>query len=627
MSVIFGLFYRDGKPVSDELQVMYESMKHFPHEKHAFAKQGNCGLGHMLTYNTPEAVNESMPKWIAGEQLLFVAEGRIDNREELFSQLGIHAGEQAFLPDGDLMLKAYRQWGEHCVDKLEGKWSLVAFDADKQSLFVARDKWDYTSIEYYLDDKVFAFAASGLGVLSLPFIKKEIEEVKIARLLVVMPDVLEKTYYKDILKLLPSHSLQITRKKATLHRYWNYRDIKVRKGLKLEDYVADLFENVNKAVKSRLRSYKPVAATLSGGLDSSTVSVLAAEQLAKQGKRLQTYSHIPQFLPSAVISKRRFGDEQPYIEAIVQANGNMTPVYLNSSGISPLSGIEEVIKMTGEPFQGAANAYWIVDIIKTIARENFGAVLKGEFGNATTSWKGVEDALPPYEILKRFGVKGLIKKKLLKPVLYGNSFAGNFYKRMAFGGEPWRDRSLSTVEFERSLDIKQRMRQSDFDPYFKRPFTNSKTMAFKILDVGVNRLSTGAKFGCANGIESRDPLADPRVIESALSIPNEMYLSEMDKWVLRTMMKGKLPDKVRLSPKRGMQSADITARLYKHREEMDQILEEMESSGFGNMVDIKRLRTEWQQLKADYDNYPKKNATAALRAVTAYMMYRINNEL
>lgn len=625
MSVIFGLFYRDGKPVSDELQTLYDGMKHFPHEKHNFLVQGNCGFGHMLTYNTPEAVYESMPKWIEDERLLFMAEGRLDNRKELFNLLGVKSGEQTHLPDGDLMLKAYRQWGEQCVDKLAGKWSLAAFHATEQRVFVARDKWDFTSIEYYLDDKVFAFAVSAQGILRLPFVKKEIDELKIARLLVVWPGEQEKTYYKNIQRLLPSHYLSVTREKTRLHRYWNYRDIQVRKGLKLEDYVEDLFENLNKAVAARLRSFKPVAATLSGGLDSSTVSVLAAEQLAKLGKHLRTYSHVPQFSPSSTVSRNRFGDEQPYIEAIVQANGNIDPVYLTSEDLSPLRGIEEATQMVGEPFHGSANAYWLVDIYRTAAREHYGTLLMGDFGNATTSWPGIEDTLPAFEIFKRFGAKGFIKKKLIKPALYGNTASARLYKRMTFGKEPWRKIAFSTETFEKSLNIAKKIRQSGFDPTFRHYFANSKSPVFQILDLSVMRLSMGAKFGCAAGIELRDPLGDPRVIESTLSIPDEMYLGEMNKWVLRTMMKNRLPDKVRLSTKKGLQSADLTARLYAHRDEMDPVLDEMETAGFGRIVDIKRMRTEWQLLQADPDNYPVNTAAHSLRAVAAYTMYRIND--
>lgn len=153
---------------------MYSGMKHFPHEAHAFAVQGYCGFGHMLTYNTPEALHESMPRWIESARLLLVAEGRIDNREELFDALAIRPAERAELPDGDLILQAYLQWGEACIHKLAGKWSFAAFHTDSQTLFLARDKLDYSDIQYYGDDSVFAFSTSEKGLFPLPFLKKRV---------------------------------------------------------------------------------------------------------------------------------------------------------------------------------------------------------------------------------------------------------------------------------------------------------------------------------------------------------------------------------------------------------------------------------------------------------------------
>jgi len=627
MSVIFGLFYRDGRPVSDELEIMYAGMKHFPHERCAFAIQGDCGFGHILTYNTPEAVNESMPRWIEAIRLMFVAEGRLDNREELFGVLGISANEREKMPDGDLMLKAYLKWGVKCVDRLMGKWSLAAFHSDSQELFIARDKWDYSDIEYYADDNVFAFATSEKGLLPLPFIKREIDELRIARLLVVWPGDFDKSYIKGIKHLLPSHTLRVTRGGTALYRYWNYADVRVREGLKLEDYTENLFDSFNKAVVSRLRSYKPISATLSGGMDSSSVCVLAAEQLAKQGKRLKTYSHVPLFVPSNTLSERQFGDEQPFIEAVVKTSGNIDPVFLDSVRISPLEGMNEAIRLYGKPFHGACNAYWMVDIFKTAANEHYGTLLMGEFGNSTISWAGIEDALPAGEIIRRHGIKGLTKKKLLKPILHGNTPVAFIYKSLAFGKQPWHKISYCTQPFEESLNLAQRIRKSGFDPTFKQYFANPKSQAIRIFDVNVSRLSFGSAIGCETGLELRDPTGDTRVIESALAIPNEMFLGEMNKWVLRTMMKGRLPDIVRLNTKKGKQSADVPARLYAHRDEMDRILTEMGNSGFGRIADMERIQAEWRKLKADCANYPVDQAAHFLRPVAAYMMYRMNNNI
>ncbi|MBP1638425.1 MAG: hypothetical protein H6Q17_8 [Bacteroidetes bacterium] len=626
MSVIFGLFYRDGKSVYGELETMYSGMKHFPHERHAFAVEGNCGFGHILTYNTPEAVNESMPKWVEAARIMFVAEGRLDNREELYNALHIPPNEQNGIPDGDLMLNAYLKWDENCVNRLMGKWSFAAFHADEQRLFIGRDKWDYSDIDYYEDEKVFAFATSEKGLLPLPFIKKEIDELTIARLLIVWPGDFDKSCIKGLKHLLPSHTLRVTREKAELRRYWNYADIRVREGLKLEDYVEDLLDSFNKAVACRLRSYKPVAATLSGGMDSSSVCILAAEQLVQQGKRLKTYSHIPQFSPSHTLSEQyQCGDEQPFIESVVDAAGNIDPVFLDSAGISPLEGIKELILMCGKPFHGACNAYWILDIFKTAVKENYGTILMGAFGNATISWSGIEDALPAGEIFKHYGLKGLIRKKLIKPILFGNTPFAFIYKRMAFGEQPWDSRSYCSKTFEESLNLTKRIKASGFDPTFRCHYPDPKKQTMRIFDTNITRLSFGSTIGCETGLELRDPTGDPRVIESALSIPHELFFGEMDKWVLRTMMKGRLPDAVRLNTKKGKQSSDVPARLFAHRDEMDHVFAEMEASGFGRIVDMKRIQAEWKTLKADCDNYPVNQAAHLLRHIAAFVMYRTND--
>jgi len=620
MSVIFGIFYKDGRPISDELETMYSGMKQFLHEKHTFAVKGNCGFGHLLTYNTPEAVNESMPKWVEEAGLLFVAEGRIDNRDELFEALGLPHDGRPEVPDGDLMLDAYLRWGEKCVDRLMGKWSLAVFHTYDQTLFIARDKWDYTAIDYYVDDNVVAFATSSKGLLPLSFIRKEIDELMIARLIVVWPGDFDKTYFKGIQRLLPSHTLRVTREKEELHRYWNYADIKVREGRRLEDYVGELFDNLNKAVAARLRSYTPVAATLSGGMDSSTVCVLAAEHLARQEKRLRTYTHVPQYARSSTLSERQFGDERPFVEAIVAASGNIDPVFLDSAGISPLQGMKEAIRLYGEPFHAVGNAYWIVDIFTTAVRDGFGTMLMGEFGNGTTSWAGIEDALPAGEIIERYGIRGFVRKKVLKPLLYGNTLCAQVYKHIAFGKRPWRRLSYCTEAFERSLNLEERIKKSGFDPTFKQFFENPKQQAVLIFDRNVLRLPYGAYLGCETGLELRDPTGDVRVIESALSIPNQMFLGEMNKWVLRTMMKGRLPEMVRLNVRKGKQSSDLPARLYAHREEMDGILSAMETSGFGRIADMDHICAEWERLQKNYDTYPLENTFHILRPVAAYMM-------
>ena len=621
MSTLFGVFYRNGKPVSNELELIYKGMKHFPHEKYAFSIQDNCGFGHLLTYNTPEAINEKMPQRVEEANLLFVAEGRIDNRDEISKLLNISVSEQQTIPDGDLMLKAYLKWNEKCVDYVLGKWSLAAFHIDSQKLFIARDQWDYTAIEYYIDDQVIAFASSHQGLLPLSFITKEIDEPMLAHLLVIWPGDFEKTYYKGIKRLLPSHTLFITPENAVLHRYWDYKDIPEKEGLTLEDYCENLLENMNKAVAARLRSFKPVAATLSGGMDSSTVCALAARQLAKQNKKLRTYSHVPLFQPSATLTTHNFGDESPFIEAIAKMYPNIDAVYTQSENIYPLEGIREALSMFGEPFHGAGNAYWMVDIYLKASQEA-GTLLMGEFGNATISWTGTGDALPIEKFLQRYGLLRTLKSKVLKPLLYGNTPFASGYKRIIYGREPWREIAYSTRDFEKTIQLGNRIKESGFDPTFKRYFSDAKQNAHLIFDYNVLRLSYGAHAGASTGLEVRDPTNDIRVIKSAMEIPNDIYLGKMNKQVLRTMTKSILPDEVRLNLRKGKQSSDLPARLATYPKEMDMLLQEMKKNDFGQIADLERIEKEWTKLKASSTKYPINGALDFLRPVTAYLHWK-----
>nr|WP_321356430.1 asparagine synthase-related protein [uncultured Draconibacterium sp.] len=624
MSTLFGIFHRDGKPVSNELELMYSGIQHFPHERYNFKIQENCGFGHLLTYNTPEAIHENMPRYLEAAHLLFMAEGRIDNRDELFKLLAIPANEQNMIPDGDLILQTYLKYGEQCIDRLLGKWSLAAFHTDSQKLFIARDQWDYTAIDYYIDDKVIAFSSSSKGIFPLPFISPEIDELVMARLLVVWPGDFDKTYYKGIKRVLPSHTLTITRENESSNRYWDYKDISEKPGLTLEAYCEALLDSMNKAVSARLRSYKPVAATLSGGMDSSTVCALAARQLAGQNKQLRTYSHVPRFQPSATLTEHNFGNERPFIEFIAQMYPNIDAVYTQSETISPIEGIKEAIRMFGEPFHGAGNAYWMVDIYKKAVCDGYGTVLMGEFGNSTISWTGMEDAIPVQEVLKRYGLLRTVKKKVLKPMLYGDTPVASIYKRVVCGCEPWRKIAYSTPAFEQSLHLARQIKESGFDTSFMRYFKEAKQNAFLIFDVNVMRLPFGAYAGYSTGLELRDPTNDIRVIKSAMEIPNEVFLGKMNKQVLRTMTKGILPDEVRLNLRKGKQSSDITGRLAAYPEEMEAMLKEMQNAGFGKIADLKRIEKEWTKLKADSTNYPLDDVFHFLRPVAAYWMWKSN---
>jgi asparagine synthase (glutamine-hydrolysing) len=607
MSVIFGIFYRDGRTITDELETMYSGMHQFAHERYALcSKAKNCGFGHMLTYNTPEAVNECMPKWIEEAKLMFVAEGRIDNRDELFSLLKIPLSQQASMPDGDLILSAYLKWDNKCVDKLLGKFSFAAFHEKEQRLFLARDKMDVTSIDYYENSSIIAFSSSSKGILPLPSINTEIDEEVLAYVLADCQTDSTRSCYKNIKHLLPSHLINATREKSSLVRYWNYVDIPIHRGLQLEEYAEDLYENLNKAVKARLRSYKPVASQLSGGMDSTTISYIAAKLLKEKGQRLTTYTHIPQFEPPE--KSNRIGNEKHLASLLVKSSGNINPKYLDSAHISPLTGVEKEADALGELFRGGGNAFWCMDILEQAHNDGFGVLLNGAQGNAVISrngYKKTELELKDYLFSVHWN---FLKQKIIKPVI-----------------RPDPNVCFISSDFSLKHNLNQKRKKSDkyISEQIKQILKEGKHVSRLGLDVNISTPSVLAKVAYNTGIEQYDPTTDVRVLQSSFSIPPEMFFGEMNKWVFRTMMKDKLPDKIRLNTKKGKQSSDLAQRLVHNQTEMDDLLSQLEKSSFAHILNTEKLLKVWNILKKDTNNNLNSSSLIPfMRTVTVYSTYK-----
>src|SRR5712691_8322034 len=189
---------------------------------------------------------------------------------------------------------------------------------------------------------MFAFASEIKALLAVPNVPSQINEVKIAYHL--QPNFLghdkDLTFYKDIFRLPPGHNIIVTEKGAHRHSYWAL-DPKRELRLKSDDQYSEAFREIfTDAVRCRLRSAFPVGSTLSGGLDSSSITCTARYLLASQRDGLlHTFSAIFPDLPER---ERRKIDERPFVEAVV-AMGGLIPHYIRADRLSPLEHMERVL--------------------------------------------------------------------------------------------------------------------------------------------------------------------------------------------------------------------------------------------------------------------------------------------
>ncbi len=604
MSLFLGSWqYMEGASPAFTLQQMYDAVALFPNLSHQFSIHQQTGFGHLLTDNTPEAIYENLPVLLQQEQILFTAQGRIDNGEQLARNLNLSINRQ--YTDGELMVKAYLRWGKNCVHHLRGDWSFAIFNYKEQELFIAREPIGYTAVYYYQDDSGFYFSSSIKSLLALPNYQKRLNEVQLVRKLALWrnndTDTAHDTFYKDIYSLPIAHTLTVKNKKNTTKKYWEPQNIPLRHYKDKQNYADEMLELLTVAVRTRLRSSKPVASMLSGGLDSSTVSFIAADLLKSQNIPLTTLSHIPLFAAELLNDQqglRSTLDETPFIKAVAEASGNIKPILLDSAGYSVLKGITDTINICNEPLHAAGNLYWLHDIYQTTSQKGFGALLSGEGGNGSISFAGIDYLLPfNFNTLRQYPYR-FFKKQIAKPLIL-KYFRKQLNKKRKSDNS--REKYILNIFMQPGIleqykvlqDI--RKNNSEFSAGYIANIQERKSQFIELYNI---RSTIGAALGHYYGLDLRDPTADVDLMEYFFSIPNEVFFDRQynNRMLVKRMMKGKIPDEVLFEKKPGLQSADIVYRVKAQQQEITAVIEVLQRSPAANhYIDVKLLAANWRQ--------------------------------
>ncbi|MBS4059501.1 MAG: asparagine synthetase B, partial [Bacteroidetes bacterium] len=607
MSGIFGIFQRDGSPASPEtLEAMREKMAYWGPDGNQVLMDGSIGLGQCMLYNTPEALNERLPRRAPEGELLLTCEARIDNRQDLFSALSIPYHERNEMPDSELILRTYRKWGVDCPDHLIGDWSFAVWDEARKQLFLARDHRGVTALYYYLNHRIFAFASSIKALLVLPGIKLQINELYLAQKLVSWPpDPPENTIYEGIKRLPDAHSMLITSERVKIWRYWFMENIPELHLKSEQEYIEGFLEHYREAVRCRLRSYRPVCAHLSSGLDSGSVVALAAEELRNQGKRLQAYTSVPAFDINYQLPQNWYGDEWPLANMTAAHCGNVDLQAIAAKDLTPIQAIQHSLEIHHEPLHAASNVYWMLQVLESAKAKGFGALLTGQGGNGTVSWGGWLGSISLFTLIRQRNLKQIIKYKILAPVVPASVFAYYQMFRSRRNEEPWSDYSAISPAFARRINLLEQMQLSGHDPTFSIFSRSALEARFKLLTPGKSTWEAlSAEQGAAYDLEVRDPTIDRRLIEYCLGIPDKFYITSHDsnRLIIRQAMAGYLPKEVRVNKRRGIQAADIGYRLLANAQDMEMHLGVLRNSAQAQTyLDLEKMDTVWTGLKDNID--------------------------
>ncbi len=202
----------------------------------------------------------------------------IEVREELKKLGHIFISES----DTEVILQAYKQWGDACVERFNGMWAFCIYDAEKQICFASRDRLGVKPFYYINNKDLFAFASEQKAFIKARLISPKINsEALHAYLVNGLLETNTNNFFDGINELMPGNNLvfDIKKQEVNISTYYNLTDHITLKNDNLSEKeliekVSDAFEN---AVKLRLRSDVEVGTCLSGGIDSSALAVSISE--------------------------------------------------------------------------------------------------------------------------------------------------------------------------------------------------------------------------------------------------------------------------------------------------------------------------------------------------------------
>jgi asparagine synthase (glutamine-hydrolysing) len=283
MSGVAAIFERSGAPAGEgRIAAMLGRLRRRGPDRGAYHTDGVVALAQAMLETTPEDAFDRQPHRAHTGARWIVADARVDNRRELLD-LRVDAARPATeIPDAELILWAYERWGEACPTKLLGDFAFAIWDGERRRLFCARDRLGVRQLYYHHDAASFRCATEMDVLFADERVARRPDRRSIALYLAGRYTERDETLYEGVHALPPGHALTVT--STSIHReaYWR-PDPRRATSTSGEDDDAARFRHVfSEAVRCRLRAGRPVAAHVSGGLDSSSVAC-EAERLRRAG--------------------------------------------------------------------------------------------------------------------------------------------------------------------------------------------------------------------------------------------------------------------------------------------------------------------------------------------------------
>ena len=510
------------KSNSTIIKRMTETLERRGPDSEGVYESENVLLGHRrLIVVDPEGGKQPMIKIIHGSKYVLVYNGELYNTEELRKNLLEEGYAFDSYSDTEVLLMSYIAWGVECIKKFNGIFAFAIYDEDKGRVFLARDQMGVKPLFYSINNKNIIFASEIKAILANPMVKAQVDRDGITELFALGPAVTPgKTIYKNISEIAPANCMVISKENIKVWEYWK---VSLEENKETVEEAAEHVRTlVVDAIKRQLVGDVPICTFLSGGLDSSAISAIAAEEFRNRGKVLDTYSI-------------DYKDNEKYFKYSL--------------------------------FQPTSDKYWACKVAEFIKSNHKNVVL-----NHKDLVLALRDATLARDIPGMADVDSsllLFCKEIRKDFVVGLS--GECADEI-FGGYPWYTNedmlNSETFPWSRSVGMRksilnEKIKKFNIEecaqyeylktlkevPHFenedKKNYRMKEMFYLNLKWFMVNLLNRKDRCSMYNSLEVRVPFADIRIVEYAFNLPVEIKLLHgREKGILRKALEGILPEDI-----------------------------------------------------------------------------------
>lgn len=555
MCGICGVLNTDSRPAdSGMLAKMVAAIRHRGPDDCGVYTRGNAGLGH-ARLSIIDLAGGHQPMQTADGDLAITFNGEIFNYIELREELERRGHRFATSSDTEVILHQYQEDGEECVQRFNGQWAFAIWDVRSRKLFLSRDRMGIRPLYYTETDRGFRFASEMKALLADGSVRAELDLFALDQIFTFWATVPPRTPFKDIWQLPPGCSLVVDGSGVRVKRYWSLSFPREPEGPHEERRLAEeLRELLLDATRLRLRSDVPVGAYLSGGIDSTVTTALAAH-VAKD--RLRSFSIS---FEDAEYDERRY--QQEASEFLKTEHSSFTCSAREIAEVFP-----EVVWHAEQPILRTAPAPMFL-LSRLVRDSGFKVVLTGE---------GADEVLGGYDIFKeakirRFWARNVSSRwrplllKRLYPYMDGiqrqspaylqhffrvseKDLASPFFSHLPRWELTARLKVLLSEAVRRELgeysafDDLERALPVEYGSW--HPFNQAEYLEATGLMPGYILSSQGDRMAMGHAVEGRFPFLDYRVVGFAARIPPRLKMKGLtEKYLLKRACRGDVPESI-----------------------------------------------------------------------------------